>query len=176
MEQSNEIEMLEDDTSTIQEKINNTTPINNGENNSNKKDNKIIKIAIIIAIVAVIIIAIIVVLVSLNKNKTYKITYMSNDSVVDVIELKKGEKLKRPVTPNIEGYIFNGWMLDNNTIDFDTYLVEKDITLTASFIRNESVEIKDDNIEDPEEEHDYMDSPPEEDILDEDIEEEEIDE
>lgn len=97
------------------------------------KDNKTIKIIIIsiLALACVLLIAGIVML--LMNNKSYKVTFMNENVVVSEIQVKAGEKITRPTTPNKSGYEFTGWALNGQVIDLDNYKLTSNITLTAAY-------------------------------------------
>lgn len=72
--------------------------------------------------------------------KVYKVTFDSKDGslVSGITDVKKNEKVKVPVDPTKEGYIFDGWYKEESYInkwDFEIDVVTKDITLYAKWIK-----------------------------------------
>lgn len=63
--------------------------------------------------------------------KTFNINFGDNN-----VEVKYGDKLQKPIDPYKEGYIFNGWYIDDNySIAFDfNQPINSDIQLYAKFI------------------------------------------
>lgn len=51
---------------------------------------------------------------------------------IDTIEVKKGEKVTRPIDPKKMGHTFKEWILNGKTFDFETPITE-DITLLATY-------------------------------------------
>jgi len=72
------------------------------------------------------------------KEDEVTVTFNSNggSSVANKV-IKKGEKVSKPANPTRTGYTFNGWYLDNKSFNFNTS-VEKDITLTAKWTKNQT--------------------------------------
>ena len=60
-----------------------------------------------------------------------------NGDAATNVNVADGEKLQRPVDPAREGYIFDGWLLDDNPYDFDAP-VTSNMTLTAKWVEQES--------------------------------------
>lgn len=82
----------------------------------------------------IIFIALLLVAVGCTKEeKTYKVTFDTDGgSKIETIEVKEKEKLKLPDNPTKEGFIFKGWMLNNESFDKETKIT-KDITLKANW-------------------------------------------
>lgn len=73
-----------------------------------------------------------------KNNKRYLVTFNTNGgTLVESVELKRGETLVRPADPTKQGYIFVEWELNGEAFDFTTPITE-DITLTASFKKIDS--------------------------------------
>ena len=65
--------------------------------------------------------------------ETYEVTFNSNGgSQVATQNISEYEKITRPEDPEKEGYIFNGWMYDDNLFDFDAYITS-DIEIEAAW-------------------------------------------
>ena len=63
----------------------------------------------------------------------FKVTFDTmGGSLIEPINLKKGEKLSPPNEPLKEGYIFENWYLNNQIFDFDTEIIS-DIILVAKW-------------------------------------------
>ena len=60
---------------------------------------------------------------------------------IEKIETSKGETIKKPTDPVKEGYRFLGWMLNNNTFDFDNPIMN-DIKLVAKWEKIIKVTVK----------------------------------
>jgi len=66
------------------------------------------------------------------------VTFNSNGgSSVATKVIKKGGKITKPTNPTRTGYTFNGWYLDNKLFNFNDS-IEKSITLTANWIKNQT--------------------------------------
>lgn len=64
----------------------------------------------------------------------HKVNFNSNGGTeVQELNIKKGEKLTRPVAPTKEGYVFDNWYVGESLYNFDTPITE-DITLEAKWI------------------------------------------
>ena len=74
-----------------------------------------------------------------TKEETkYTVKFVTNttDTIADQI-VTKGEKVTKPTDPVKEGYIFDGWYIDDEKWVFSGYTITSDITLTARFIKKE---------------------------------------
>lgn len=62
--------------------------------------------------------------------------------------IKKGEKIYEPITPNVPGYKFLGWSLEDENMTFYNFRssVSKDITIIANFTESDIVPDEDDLI------------------------------
>jgi|LSQX01.2.fsa_nt_gb uncharacterized repeat protein (TIGR02543 family) len=70
-------------------------------------------------------------------SKKFQVNFETDGGTkVTAIELKKGEKLKKPTDPTKEGYTFVNWLLDEEEYDFSKP-VEKAITLKANWKEKE---------------------------------------
>lgn len=63
------------------------------------------------------------------------------DDVILNQYVEKNSKVKKPIEPTKEGYVFIEWQLNGKTYDFES-LVNKDITLTAKWKKEEYITIK----------------------------------
>lgn len=69
-----------------------------------------------------------------EETVNYKVKFNSNGGTeVQELNIKKGEKLTRPVAPTKEGYVFDNWYVGESLYNFDTPITE-DITLEAKWI------------------------------------------
>ena len=65
---------------------------------------------------------------------SYKVTFDVNGTKSEQI-VKYGAKVDKPENPSVEGYTFDGWKLNGETFEFETYTMgTSDITLTATFV------------------------------------------
>ncbi len=74
-----------------------------------------------------------------TKEETkYIVKFVTNttDTIADQI-VTKGEKVTKPTDPVKDGYIFDGWYIDDEKWVFSGYTITSDITLTARFIKKE---------------------------------------
>ncbi len=73
------------------------------------------------------------------KKEKYTVKFITNTDlkIADQI-VTKGEKVTKPTDPVKEGYIFDGWYIDDEKWIFSGYIVTSDITLTARFIKKGS--------------------------------------
>ena len=60
--------------------------------------------------------------------------------------LEKGSKVIEPEPPIREGYIFDGWHIENEIFDFNEYVVSKNIIIKAKWICHVKYEIENNNI------------------------------
>lgn len=86
--------------------------------------------------IAVVLLAVGIIL-SMNGNKSYKVTFMSDGQVFYEETVKEKELIDRPTTPTKKNNRFIGWMLEGQMLDLNTYQVTKDITLVALFEEEE---------------------------------------
>lgn len=78
-----------------------------------------------------------------GKSNDVKITFDTNGgSQLNSQILEKEGKLTKPNDPTKEGYIFDGWYVDNEEFDFDRVLTEN-VTLVARWKKVESSEEED---------------------------------
>ncbi len=62
------------------------------------------------------------------KKKKYEVTFLDyDDTVLEVVMVKKGDDATAPADPVREGYDFDGW-------DSDFTNVRKNLTVTAKFV------------------------------------------
>lgn len=68
-----------------------------------------------------------------EKLEIYQIIFdTSGGSKIDIIEVTEGKKVDKPQDPIREGYLFVGWLLNDEVYDFNSK-VEEDITLEAQW-------------------------------------------
>ena len=100
------------------------------------------KLLIIVGSVAAFIVISLIILMIANNNKkpiTYNVTFeTSGGTLVSSQQVKEGEKVKKPVDPTREGYIFSEWSYKNKSYDFNLE-VTQNLVLLAKW-----VEIKED--------------------------------
>lgn len=74
-----------------------------------------------------------------NSIKTYKVKFdTTGGSKVETEVVESGSKATKPISPTKDGYVFEGWYIDENTnteYDFRSS-VDKDITLYAKWSKN----------------------------------------
>lgn len=91
------------------------------------------KRTLIIGLIALTLIIVIMVLL-LNKGKTYNVTFKTDGgTIIESQKVKKGGKIKRPIDPEKEGYVFDEWIYLDEVYDFNSE-VNSDMTLSASWI------------------------------------------
>lgn len=65
--------------------------------------------------------------------ETYNVTYYNEaNEVIETLTIKENEKISNILSLTKDGYVFNGWLFNNELFDFDT-LVTQDINLYPSF-------------------------------------------
>lgn len=110
-----------------------------------KKPNKKVRALILSLLILIVLIVIIVLCVFAHTKKegkieeleTYRINFETDGgTAVAAIEVEEGEFLEVPEEPTKEGYIFVGWMLDDEFYDFASE-VSGDITLKATWKEKE---------------------------------------
>lgn len=90
-----------------------------------------------ILIISAIILAILVSLFILFYHKEYKVVFDSNGGTkISEVKIKGNERVSEPNDPTKEGYIFDGWYLDNKLYNFDSK-VTKDIVLKAKWNKSD---------------------------------------
>jgi len=62
----------------------------------------------------------------------YTVTFISQSETLSTIQVVSGRKVARPDDPTMEGYTFEGWMLDGDEFDFGTAIAQ-DVTLVAEW-------------------------------------------
>lgn len=68
-----------------------------------------------------------------SSNKTSKITYkLDNEEEYLSLKVKVGDKIYSPEPPSKDGYVFEGWFLEDELFVFDV-MPDEDITLTAKW-------------------------------------------
>ena len=61
--------------------------------------------------------------------------YFANTALeIPAEEVIWGEKVDAPATPEMDGYVFNGWTLNGEAFDFENTAIKSDITLVASWL------------------------------------------
>lgn len=72
------------------------------------------------------------------NTREFEVSFDTNGgNAIEVIKVKRNEKVNRPTDPVRDGYTFIGWTLDDKEYDFDQK-VTKDIRLVANWQKNES--------------------------------------
>ena len=74
------------------------------------------------------------------NNKYYVRFDTGTDEIILTKYVNKNDKIKKPIEPNKEGYVFKEWQLNGNTYDFDTE-IKNDMVLTAKWIKEEYITI-----------------------------------
>ena len=65
---------------------------------------------------------------------TYTVIFNTNsDTIIDPIIVSENQTIKEPLKPSKEGYIFEGWYLNEEKWDFENNKVTANITLTAKW-------------------------------------------
>lgn len=65
---------------------------------------------------------------------TFIVTFDSNGgTAVNSQDVLKNDLIEEPIEPIKEGYIFEAWMLDEETFDISSVTIQGDITLVASW-------------------------------------------
>lgn len=91
-------------------------------------------LGIILAIIVLLVIIIGMIISLLNK-PTYMVSFDSDGgTLIKTQEVKAQEKVKKPVNPTKDGYIFDAWYLEDEEFDFDTKIVGN-ITLKAKWLK-----------------------------------------
>jgi len=67
------------------------------------------------------------------KEKTYTITFIDDEKLLDSIEVKKGDTLENIENPTKEGYIFVSWLKDGIEYNLNKS-IETNLTLIASWV------------------------------------------
>ena len=69
----------------------------------------------------------------------YTVRFDLNGGVGDISnqQIEKGNKVSKPTDPTRKGYTFNGWLCDGENWSFAGYVVTDDITLVASWSKND---------------------------------------
>ena len=68
-----------------------------------------------------------------------KVTFVAFDEVVEVQEIRKGKRLKGiPKAPEVEGYYFTGWLTEDGEEPSIWNSIEKDLTVTAQYLDEET--------------------------------------
>ena len=63
-----------------------------------------------------------------NNKNTYTVLFDSDGGTsVDKQEIVEGEKITKPTDPTKENYLFDGWFLGDEKLDFTTYKVSSNI-------------------------------------------------
>ena len=67
-----------------------------------------------------------------DKKETITITFdTKGGSKIDSVTIKKGDELTLPQDPTLDGYVFKGWVLKNETPIYDKVILLEDTTLYA---------------------------------------------
>lgn len=92
------------------------------------------KILLIIISIIIIVLGIVIGTKYIGVSNTYTVTIdLNNGSKLQELKVKENKTVKLP-TPTKEGYIFNGWLLDDKIFAKDTKIT-KDIKLVADWLK-----------------------------------------
>ena len=76
------------------------------------------------------------VLIGCSSSDKFTVTFNTDGgTLIESVEVNKGEKVDEPVAPTKEGFNFDGWYLNDVLFNFDT-VIDGDITLNAKWISN----------------------------------------
>ena len=80
------------------------------------------------------ILLVILLLLTSCKAKTYKVTFMDDEKIISILEVKKNDNIKKIENPKKEGYIFLGWLKDG--LEYNKAApIKKNITLKATWVK-----------------------------------------
>lgn len=89
-----------------------------------KKNNKLLLIFSI---------AFVCLLLFTSCKKTYEVSFIVDDKIIEIQTINKGAKASLVEAPNVENYIFLGWYNEDDVFDFET-VIAKDYKLTAKYV------------------------------------------
>ena len=72
-----------------------------------------------------------------NKENIFSITFLDDDTTIEIIEIAEGEKLTAPIPPTKNGYIFKGWFFGDDLYDF-SYTIHQNLTLVAHWEKEQN--------------------------------------
>ncbi len=102
--------------------------------------NKII--FIIISILIILGISLFLILSNSKKSNSCIVSFETNGgSEISLVELECGKKIKEPKKPTKEGFDFKYWIYEGETIDFDNFIINQDLTIYAYFEVKEGSEV-----------------------------------
>ncbi len=87
-----------------------------------------------------------------NTESIFSITFLDDDTTIEVIEIAEGEKLTAPIPPTKNGYIFKGWFIGDDLYDF-SYTIHQNLTLVAYWEKEQNNEKSPNNEKPIEESH-----------------------
>jgi uncharacterized repeat protein (TIGR02543 family) len=71
---------------------------------------------------------------NLGNHTYYDVTFNSDGgTMVDAVQIRRGQKITKPNNPTKQGYIFDGWFVDDDKWIFSVYTVTENIELTAKW-------------------------------------------
>lgn len=70
-----------------------------------------------------------------KESEINRITFMCDDEIIEVIEIRDNYNIYFPIDPEKEGYMFDGWYYLDEKID-NNYIVTEDMTIVAKFVEN----------------------------------------
>lgn len=73
----------------------------------------------------------------IQDKKEYKVEFYVESEVVETITVEEGSKITKPSDPILEGYIFDGWFVDDERWLFSSGIITSNLKLTAKFISSE---------------------------------------
>ncbi len=90
---------------------------------------------IILIVLGIIILVLVILLVVKNcAKKEYVVTFNTNGgSIINALNILKGEKISKLENPTKEGYIFDGWYYEGKLFDFNTKITD-DMILEARWV------------------------------------------
>ena len=96
---------------------------------------------LIIILVFVVIFIISILLSIFNYKGKYSVSFETGTNDVFLTKyVEKGNKVKQPINPEKDGYVFKEWQLDGETYNFDD-IVKSNIVLTAKWVKEEYVTV-----------------------------------
>lgn len=79
------------------------------------------------------------------QNEDFHIVTFDNDENLSFQIVLKNDFAKVPTTPVKQGYIFSGWMIENEIVDVATYQITQNITFVAKFEKSYQIAFKVEN-------------------------------
>lgn len=77
-----------------------------------------------------------------NKKNSCIVSFETNGgSEISLVELECGKKLNQPEKPTKEGFDFKYWIYEGETVDFDNFIINQDLTINAYWEIKEGNEV-----------------------------------